>query len=173
MGKTKGSAVISTFIVCFLFWLLLTFSVTPRDLILGVLVSLGAALFSARFFIHEEAYHLYNPIRFLRMLFYFLVTFMGELIKANWDVAKRALSPDIKVNPGIVKIPTETKSEYEQAMLADSITLTPGTITMDIAEEEDRTYLYVHWIDVTELDREKAGDAIKGKLEKSIRRIWE
>jgi multicomponent Na+:H+ antiporter subunit E len=173
LGKTKPSAVIATFILCFIFWLLLTLSLSPRDLVLGVLVSLGAALFSARFFVHEEAYHLYNPVRLFRLLYYFIFVFMGELIKANWDVAKRALSPKLPVRPGIVKVPSEVKSDYAQAMLANSITLTPGTITMDIAEEDDQAYYYIHWIDVAEEDREKAGEAIKGRMEKWIRRIWE
>ena len=170
MGKTKGTAMMSTFVFCFCFWLLVTWSVSARDLILGVLVSLAAALFSARFFVHEDAG--FNLIRFLKAVFYALFTFLGELIKANWDVAKRSLSPNMKLNPGIVKVPTECKSEYELAMLANSITLTPGTITMDIVEEDEKNYIYIHWIDVAELDREKAGDAIKGTLEKGVRGVW-
>ena len=51
------------------------------------------------------------------------------------------------INPGIVKIPTDMKSDYGIAALANSITLTPGTITMDFAEEDGQNYLYVHWID--------------------------
>ena len=54
MRKTKLSAVIATFLVCFAFWLLLTWSVKPQELIVGAVVSLAAALFSARFFIHEK-----------------------------------------------------------------------------------------------------------------------
>ena len=57
-------------------------------------------------------------------------------------------------------------------MLANSITLTPGTITMDIAEEDGKSYFYIHWIDVAETDREKAGEVIKGRMEKWIGRIW-
>ncbi|MCI8514931.1 MAG: Na+/H+ antiporter subunit E [Lachnospiraceae bacterium] len=173
MSKTRPSAVIATFILCFGFWLLVTLSLSPRDLVLGAVVCLGAALFSARFFIHEESYHMYNPARIFRFLYYFLIVFMGELVKANWDVAKRALSIRVKVNPGIVKVPSELRREYAQALLANSITLTPGTITMDIVEEDEKVFYYVHWIDVSETDREKAGEAIKGRMEKWIRRIWE
>jgi multicomponent Na+:H+ antiporter subunit E len=77
------------------------------------------------------------------------------------------------VNPGIVKVPVNLKGDYAQAMLANSITLTPGTITMDIAEQGGQTYYYIHWIDVAETDREKAGKLIKGSLEKGIGRIWQ
>ena len=58
-------------------------------------------------------------------------------------------------------------------VLANSITLTPGTITMDIDERQGRTWYYIHWIDVQETDREAAGDAIKGRMEKWVRRIWQ
>ena len=58
-------------------------------------------------------------------------------------------------------------------MLANSITLTPGTITMEVTEEDDQTYFYIHWIDVTETDGKLAGDAIKGALEKGVRRVFE
>ena len=78
-----------------------------------------------------------------------------------------------KINPGIVKVPVDLKSDYGQAALANSITLTPGTITMDITEEEGQTYYYIHWIDVTAPSGKEAGDAIKGTLEKGLRRVWE
>ena len=44
---------------------------------------------------------------------------------------------------------------------------------MDIAEQDGKTYYYVHWIDVSETDREKAGEIIKGRMEKWVRRIWQ
>ncbi len=63
-------------------------------------------------------------------------------------------------------------SEYGLSMLANSITLTPGTITMDIAEQDGKIYYYIHWINVQTEDEKEAGDAIKGTLEKWVRRIW-
>ena len=72
-----------------------------------------------------------------------------------------------------MKVPVGLKSEYAQAMLADSITLTPGTITVDTVEEDGKDYYYIHWIDVASEDPEEAGEAIKGTLEKWVRRIWE
>jgi multicomponent Na+:H+ antiporter subunit E len=64
------------------------------------------------------------------------------------------------------------KSEYGLAMLANSITLTPGTITMDIVEENGKNYYYIHWIDVATTKGKEAGQAIKGTLERWIRRIF-
>ena len=173
MQKTKLPAVISTFVLCFIFWLLLTWSFAVQELITGAVVSLAVALFSARFFIHEKAFWLCNPVKLLSGLFFWLCTFTVELVKANVDVAKRCFGGCKDVNPGIVKVPVALKSDYGRAALANSITLTPGTITMDIAEEDGQTYYYIHWIDVTKPSGQEAGDAIKGTLEKGLRRVWE
>jgi multicomponent Na+:H+ antiporter subunit E len=174
------SAVLSTALLCFLFWLLITGQVvslfkgqaSAQVLIAGAIVGIVTALFSARFFVHKKAFYLLNPVKLLSFVFYCLVIFVWELTKANIDMAKRALSPKLNINPGIVKIPVELKSEYAQAMLANSITLTPGTITMDMVEEKGKLYYYIHWIDVAETEAAKVGDAIKGTLEKWIRGIW-
>ena len=173
MQKTRFTAVVSTCIVSYAFWILLTWSFSAQELAAGAVVSLAVALFSARFFIHERSFWLFNPLRLLIALFYWLGVFMVELFKANWDMAKRCYGGCKKVNPGIVKVPVDLKSDYAQAALANSITLTPGTITMDIAEEDGQTYYYIHWIDVQKPSGKEAGDAIKGTLEKWLRRVWE
>lgn len=172
MPKTKFPAVISTFCLCFVFWLLLTWSFTAQEMIAGAVVSLAAALFASKFFIHEDAFRLLKPAR-LGALAAYVVTFLRELVKANLDVARRVFGGCKDVNPGIVKVPVGLEGDYAQAMLANSITLTPGTITLDIAEQDGKTYYYIHWIDVAESDREKAGELIKGSLEKGIGRIWQ
>ena len=181
MKKTTVSALAATALLCYCFWLLITGQIvllftggaSAQVLIAGAVVSIAAACFSARFFIHEKAFFLLHPRRFFTLVLYCLVIFPIELIKANIDMAARALGPKGRTNPGIVKIPVDLKSEYAQSMLANSITLTPGTITMDIVEEDGQIWYYVHWINVTEDDPVKAGEAIKGTMEKWIRRIWE
>lgn len=171
MQKTRFPAVLSTFVVCFGFWVLLTWSFKVQELAAGAVVSLAAALFSARFFIHEKSFRLLHPRRLGSLIVYVFV-FLGELIKANCDMAGRVFGGCKRINPGIVKVPVDLPCDYAEAMLANSITLTPGTITLDIAEEDGKDYYYIHWIDVSETDREKAGDVIKGRMEKWIRRIW-
>lgn len=174
MKKAGFPAVFSVAVLCFLFWLLMTWSFAAQELIAGAVISVAVALFSARFFIKEKPFYLFNPARFFIMIWYSVIIFGWELIKANVDVAKRALKPGpLNIHPGIVKVPVDLTSEYGISMLANSITLTPGTITMDIAEDrKGRKWFYIHWIDVAEQDPEKAGDAIKGTMEKWIRRIW-
>lgn len=172
MQKTRLPAVISTFVVCYLFWLLLTWSFTVQEMAAGAVVSLAVALFSARFFIHEKAFWLFHPVRLAMALVFWLGTFIVEMVKANIDVARRCFGGCKDVNPGIVKVPVDLQSDYGQAALANAITLTPGTITLDIAEQEGQTYYYIHWIDVTKPSGKEAGDAIKGTLEKGLRRVW-
>jgi multicomponent Na+:H+ antiporter subunit E len=152
--------------------MLLTWSLDSQELIAGAVVSLLVALFSSRFFIHEKAGWFWNPGKFLNALVFWLGIFPVELVKANVDMAKRCYGGCKDVNPGIVKIPVNLKSVYGQAALANAITLTPGTITMDIAEQDGQTYYYVHWIDAKLPGGEEAGEAIKGRLERGLRRVW-
>ena len=181
MKKASLPAIAATAVLCFIFWLLLTGQLASliagepslEVLIAGCLVSIGVAAFSARFFIHEKPFFFFNPVRIFWLLVYCICIFPVELFKANWDVARRALSPGLPIDPGIVKIPVDLKSQYGQAMLADSITLTPGTIIMNTVEEDGKNYYYVHWINVASEDHEEAGQAIKGRLEKWAERIWD
>ncbi len=176
MTVNKFCAWLSTFIFCFLFWLLLTWSVAPRELILGAMVAAVVAAFAGRFFIHSRAFYLYNPVRLILLVFYGVIIFFWEVIKANLSMAAIVLSPNFRdYKPGILRVPAsgDVKSDYGQAMVGSCITLTPGTITLDVAEDDEgKTYYYVHWIDVAETDRDKAGEAIKGTMERWIGRIW-
>ncbi len=74
--------------------------------------------------------------------------------------------------PGIVKIKTDLRSDTGVAILANSITLTPGTLTLDVSKKLDGTYVYVHWIDVETLNRERAGKRIKGDIEEWLKKVF-
>ena len=87
MRKTTFPAVLSTFLVCFAFWLLLTWKVSVQELIAGAVVSLLTALFAGRFFIHEKAGWFFNPVKLFIGLFYWIFVFPIELIKANCSMA--------------------------------------------------------------------------------------
>lgn len=172
----KWSGILSTFIFCFLLWALYTGAYSFNEfaweeLIGGAVVSFIVAYFSAPFFIKEDSFWLLNPKR-LGTLIVFIPIYAWELWKANWDVAKRALSPKLLINPGIVKIETDIKSDYGLAMLSNCITLTPGTIAMDIVEENNKCYMYIHWIDVATKDIKEASDTIKGAFEPWVRRVF-
>ena len=179
MRKISFPAIVSTTLLCYVFWILVTGQLAAiikgqpslEVLIAGCVVCIGVGIFAGRFLIHEKAFYLLNPKRWICLIIYVFV-FLWELIKANVSMAITAIGKKPE-NSGIVKVPVDLKSDYAQSMLANSITLTPGTITMDITEENGQTYYYVHWISVSDVDGSKAGDAIKGTMEKWIRRIWE
>jgi multicomponent Na+:H+ antiporter subunit E len=175
----KFKAVLSTFVFCYIFWIIYTGSYGAyqfkeyifEEIIVGIIVCLVIALFTSKFLVREEPFWFFNFGR-LRALITFIPFYLIELFKANWDVARRVLSPKLKIKPGIVKIETDLKSDYGLALLANCITLTPGTITMDIVEEDDKCYLYIHWIDVAEKDIKTTSEIIKGSFEPWIRRVF-
>ena len=174
MKDTNSLSKVWTAIFCFIFWELLTGSFAAREIILGIVVSVAVAWFSSGFFIHGgEEGPLWNPVRGLLLLAYGAGRMLVEIFKANVDVAFRVFEKDMKLNPGIVKIPVDLDGEYALSTLANSITLTPGTITMAVSEEDGKNYFYVHWIDVASRDEKEAGEAIKGSMEPAVRRIWQ
>ena len=101
--------------------------------------------------------------------FYYILVFLVELVKSNIDVTRRVLSPGLQINPGIVKVETKLKSKVARLILADSITLTPGTFTIEINDKA----LYIHWIDVQEQGVSEATEAIVRKFEKILEEIYE
>jgi len=96
--------------------------------------------------------------------FMFLFTFIVELVKANFDVARRVLSPSLPINPGIVEVKTKLKSKIGRVTLADSITLTPGTFTLELIDDS----LFIHWIDVKSGDINENTRLIVEKFEKYL-----
>jgi multicomponent Na+:H+ antiporter subunit E len=82
-----------------------------------------------------------NPLRYL-WLIYYIPIFLWECLKANIDVAFRALRPDLPIRPGTVRVKTGLKSDLGLTFLANSLTLTPGNTTIDV--DRDAGVLYVH-----------------------------
>ncbi|MCU0461607.1 MAG: Na+/H+ antiporter subunit E [Bacteroidales bacterium] len=158
---------VTVFILSLIFWLLLTFRLSVPNLIVGSVASLICSLIFTRYFI-TSVYKLVQPKRYFWFLVY-LVVFTWECIKANFDVAYRVLHPAMPIKPGIVKVKTSLKSELARMLLANSITMTPGTISVDIIDD----YLFVHWIYVRSDDPEVYTSIITGKFEKYIKNIIE
>ncbi|MFH2096861.1 MAG: Na+/H+ antiporter subunit E [Bacteroidota bacterium] len=98
----------------------------------------------------------------------YLFVFLFELLKSNLDVARRVVTPSLPINPGIVAVKTSLQSKIGRMILANSITLTPGTLTVDIKEDT----LYIHWIDVESTDIKSATKAIVSKFEKYLEVIY-
>ena len=102
---------------------------------------------------------------------YYLPLFIWECIKANIDVAFRVIHPNRPINPGIVKVKTSLKSDTALTFLANSITLTPGTLSVDI--DQEKGIIYVHWIDVKNKRIEEATSLIVQRFERILRKIFD
>ena len=157
---------IYTFIITFLIWYGFTSSIQLSELITGGIVSLLIAYISVINFNCCDPI-LIKPTHIGYFIKYFFV-FMLALIKANFDVARRVLSPKLDINPGIVTFKTELKNDFAKMILANSITLTPGTLTVDVIKNN----FYVHWIDVTTEDPQKVFEEIAAPFEKILLKIY-
>ena len=163
MNKAK-SFIIAT-ILLFITWILLS-GIAFQELIFGGITALVISyLFLNRLTILGDMKLGIKPVIF-GIGYFFL--FSWELLKSNLDVAKRVVSPKLPINPGIVKVKTKLKTPLGRAFLANSITLTPGTLTVEMREE----YFYIHWIDVTGTDINSATEAIVAKFEKYLEVIF-
>jgi multicomponent Na+:H+ antiporter subunit E len=148
-------------------WLLLTATFNYQKLWTGVIAAFLIALFANEFYL-RLGFPPINPKRFVYFIWYIAVLFF-EIIKANFDVALRVIRPSLPINPGVVIIHTELKSDIAKTLLANSITLTPGTFTLDIQEDK----MLIHWIDVKATDIKTTTQVIGEKFEKILRVIFQ
>ncbi len=156
------------FLVTLVTWLLLTWSLDPEEVIAGVTVALLISVLFSNLFLSQGKKTNFAPRRLGWFLLY-LPVFFYYVIKANFDVAYRVLHPEMPINPGIVKVKTTLKTQTGKTFLANSITLTPGTLTVDIVGD----WLYVHWINISTLDPEEQTKLIVTRFERFLRRIYE
>lgn len=156
------------FIDAFILWLLLTWTFNYQSIIVGIGVSLLVALVFGKSF-SQKPVKWFEPQRYFWLIICYLPLLIWECIKANLDVAYRVLHPMMPIEPGIVKVRTRLKSGIGRTFLANSITMTPGTLSVDIRDE----CLYIHWIKVRAQDVETATSQIVKKFEGLLMRIFE
>ncbi len=161
------------FVLAFIVWVLLTWPFADGKIDFQVVIAGAIAAFLIAVLFHEilpkEHLVFISPVR----VFWFLVyvpVFFYYVLKANFDVVYRALHPKMPIKPGIVKIKTNLKTESGITALANSITLTPGTLTVDLTDDG---FLYVHWINVKSDDIEQATKFIAQRFEWFLKRIFE
>lgn len=155
-----------TAILLFLLYIWLVSTAVLEELIAGLVFAVLIAAFTYRSFVSEEG----EPIDLRKILNFilYLPFFFWLMVKANLDVAYRVLHPKMPIRPGIVAVRTELKSDIGKVALANSITLTPGTLTLDIIGN----HLLVHWIYVNHEDEKRATEDIVKPFEKRLRRIF-
>jgi multicomponent Na+:H+ antiporter subunit E len=147
-----------------LLWAAITANFSTPNLALGALVALGALAFLRRSFS--------QPIHFrkLRALLGLSISFCVELMLSAIRVARVVLTPDLDrvLRPAIFAFPLGVKSDAEIATLANLITLTPGTLSVDVSE--DRTMLYVHVLQHT--TREAFIAELQNGFERQVREVF-
>jgi multicomponent Na+:H+ antiporter subunit E len=104
-----------------------------------------------------------TPRALVAMLAY-LGVFLVELVKATLDVASRVVRPSLPIRPGIVKIRTSLTTPLARLLLANSITLTPGTVTVETRGD----VFFIHWIQVRHEDPEGATKEIASRFERYL-----
>jgi len=158
------------FIIAFFIWCLLSWVPDWQDLLVGFFAAVLVAVLTGDLFVNRPD-NFKHPHRYWYFIAHYVPRFLWECLKANFDVAYRVTHPNLPINPGIVKVKTNLKSDTALTFLANSITLTPGTMSVDI--DKDNGVLYIHWINVKETDVEGATKAIVEKFEKILAKIFD
>lgn len=128
-----------------LVWVALTADFTPSNFYVGfILTYLLLGLL-------QPTLGTSNYFDRVRAIFNFILFFLWELILANLRVAVIVLSPRLRVRPGIVAIYLDAETPIEITLLANLITLTPGSLSLDVST--DRRVLYLHAIDIDDVEQ--------------------
>jgi multicomponent Na+:H+ antiporter subunit E len=152
--------ILLNFFLAFL-WMFLQVSFTSTSFIIGYILGLIVTFAFRRFF--NSRFYMYRVFAVISLL----LLFIKELILSNISVLKTILKPKLDIKPGIFALPTDLKKDWEITLLANLITLTPGTLVMDISY--DNKILYIHTLDIDDVD--EAVDDIKNSFEKAIMEV--
>lgn len=167
--KIKTRSRITVFVLSFLVWVALTSIRDLQEVVAGIVVAFIVTLIAGEFLITSEKSGGFLR-RFISAIVYFF-KFLWEMVKANFHVAYIVINPVLPIKPGIVKIKTKLTKDSAITVLSNSITLTPGTLTVDVNPEKKE--LYIHCIDVVSKDVEKNTEAIGGRFENLLAEVFE
>lgn len=146
-----------------LVWIALTDSFTLSGLVVGFLLGLFA-LWMAQPLFGETGTYFVGLVRIALLIVYFL----KELVLSSIRVAWAVITPNRNISPRILEMPLDVKSDLEILLVANLITLTPGTLTLDVSE--DRSRLYVHAMFAEDPTAEIL--ALKQGMEYMVRRVF-
>ncbi len=145
-----------------LFWVWLNNSLAGDVVIVGLIASLVIAwMFRDGLSAFSDLHPTPHAIAFSVMYIFF---FFKELVKSNVSLAAIVLTPGLPLTPGIVKVRTKLKSRMGRMLLANSITLTPGTLTVEMTGE----WLYIHCVTVSSSDTDLATANIVAGFERYL-----
>ena len=144
--------------VAFLFYLVLVIGSGPvifwswEEIFAGVIIGLATGIICRKVFCKNENYRMLCPARLAGFLVYIFGPFLVELTKANLDVAYRIITG--RIRPGIIRLHSGMNSDLALTMLAHSITLTPGTLSVNVDEENHDLFIHVIHLDEGEEKKE-------------------
>jgi len=144
-------------------WLLLVNSTASGQMVLGLLLGWVIPLFTLRFW--PETARIHRPLTLLR----FTVQVLGDIVTANLTVARLILGHPGRLRPAFIIVPLALKSDLAISLLANTICLTPGTVSSRLSL--DRKYLLVHTLDTADPDELVAN--IKARYEAPLQEIFE
>ncbi|WP_243290475.1 Na+/H+ antiporter subunit E [Bacillus sp. FJAT-47783] len=142
-------------------WMFLHNSYSTSSFLVGYMIGLLIIFGLRRFF--PRRFYLCNVLAVINLV----LIFFKELILSNISVLKVILSPKLNMQPGIFALETSLKKDWEITLLANLITLTPGTLVVDISD--DNKTLYIHAMDID--DVEQARNDIKNSFERAIKEV--
>ena len=147
-------------------WILFTGTFAPFSVIIGLIFSAALSLLTYSIFIEQsEAARRYHLPR-IHYLIIFALVLMYEVFTASFRVAYFVISNTM--HPRIVHFRTRLRYDFAKTLLANAITLTPGTVTLEL----DDDHLVVHWLNAKTAHSHYAGQLIKGRFESLLKRIW-
>lgn len=150
-------------LVLLVVWLLLVRSVAPGQLLLGAILALGIPLLTQRFW--EPLPRIKHPLKLLR----FVLTVLWDILYANLEVSLLILLPRREPRPGFVEYPLAVTDRLAVTLLANTITMTPGTVSANI--RLDGASLLIHVLDLD--DEQALIREIHERYEKPIKEIFE
>ncbi|QZY55283.1 Na+/H+ antiporter subunit E [Crassaminicella profunda] len=145
------------------FWMVLAETINMERLWIGGVISLGVYALNKDLIISNGG-KCFQVVKKISCFVTYLFILMKEIVIANFQVAKIVLSPKMNISPEIVKFHSKLKSDFYRTILANSITLTPGTLTVFMEGDE----LIVHC-----LKKEYIEDVLNSKFEKILLKIEE
>ena len=154
------------FLLLFCVWVILNGRITMEICILGILVSAAVFAFLCRFLDYSVKKELLL-FRLFPLFVRYLWVLVEEIVKANVCVLKIIVSPELQPEPAVVYFDTRLRSGIARVMLADSITLTPGTITVSL----EGNHYCVHCLD-RELAQGLEDSVFVELLEEMENKVW-
>jgi len=148
------------FFLAFL-WMFLKTDFTPASFVVGYFWGLVILFIFRSYF--PDRFYLHRVWAVIKLFFLFI----KELLLSNLNVLMHVLKPKVDIKPGIFALPTDLQKDWEIMLLGNLITLTPGTLTVDVSD--DNKILYIHAINID--DVKESVDGIKNTFEKAIMEV--